>query len=229
LTLYPAIASATNFDVCVNEAKTNHNDTTAEGYTSYKCEGTIAEKLSARPDECTGGPKPSLRGITRKSKQLDDGLYSSLSWTAGKCTGSCETRSYDSKDTTYLCEVRVYQERGGPAPEAGREQLAPGPGAAGPGRPGLRPDPGEPGVEPGPRSRHAANERLRPRLPPPGWAPPPRRYSRHHGYRRYSHYRPSFSTRPSWFDGPPLPVPEYEQYPQPTQPPRCGCRCGDCY
>jgi hypothetical protein len=241
LTLYPAIASATNFDVCVNEAKTNHNDTTAEGYTSYKCESTTAEKLSARPDECAGGPKPSLRSLTRKTRQLDDGVYMSLSWTAGKCAGSCETRSYDSKDTTYLCEVRVYGDEGRPAVESGSDRLAPGPGAPGPGplRPG-RPGPGGPGPSsPGPGGPEAggppppppagpdaggpggggrqANElRLRRRPLGPGWSPPPpRRYS--HRYSRYSH-RPGFSRR-SWFEPQP-PDPYYEEYrPQP----RCDC------
>jgi hypothetical protein len=134
-TLYPAVASAANFDLCVNEAKTNHSDTAAAGYTSYKCEGTTAEKLAARPDECAGGPKPSLRNLTRKSQQMDDGLYTVLSWTAGKCSGSCKTRSYDTKDTNYLCELRIYGDDSRPPADNNRE-LAPGPGAAGPGAAG---------------------------------------------------------------------------------------------
>jgi hypothetical protein len=215
LMLCPAIANATNFEVCVNEAKTNHNDTTAEGYTSYKCEGTTAEKLLARPDECPGGAKPSLRSLARKSRQFDDGLWSSLSWTAGKCVGSCETRSYDSKDPTYLCEVRVYDD-GRPAAESNREPLPPGPGPG-----SLRPRPGGPDAGgPGPGSRQAANEaRLRRRPPPagPAWSPPPRRYS---DYNRYSRYGPSFSRRP-WFEQPPPdPYPYYEGY---RQRPRCDC------
>lgn len=185
LALYPAIACATNFDVCVNEAKANHNDTAADGFTSYKCEGTTAEKLSARPDECTGGAKPPLGRLIRKSNQLDDGFYSKLSWTAGKCGGSCEMRSYDSQDTTYLCEVLVYSDDARPA-ETGREQA--------------------PLAGPGP----AANDlRHRRRLLPrgPAWSPPPPR--------RYSHYgRPSFVRRP-WLDQPLPPDPreyEYDDY-----------------
>jgi hypothetical protein len=230
LMLCPAIANATNFEVCVNEAKTNHNDTTAAGYTSYKCEGTTAEKLLARPDECPGGTKPSLGSLVRKSRQFDDGLWSSMSWTAGKCIGSCETRSYDSKDTTYLCEVRVYDE-GRPAAESNRERLAPGPGA-GPGF--LRPRPGGPDAgTAGPGSRQAANEaRLRRRPPPagPAWSPPPpRRYSHYNRYSRNSRYGPGFSRRP-WFEPPPPdPYPYYEGYRQQPnyegyrQQPRCDC------
>jgi hypothetical protein len=214
LMLCPAIANATNFEVCVNEAKTNHNDTTAEGYTSYKCESTTAEKLLARPDECPGGTKPSLRSLVRKSRQFDDGFWSSLSWTAGKCVGSCETRSYDSKDTTFLCEVRVYDDSSRPAAESSRERLPPGPGPG-----SLRPRPG--GLDaggPGPGNRQAANEaRLRRRPPPPGpvWSPPPpRRYS------GYSHYGPRFSGRPPFEPPPPDPYPYYEGY---RQEPRCDC------
>jgi hypothetical protein len=139
LALCPAIANATNFEVCVNEAKTNHNDAPAEGYASYKCEGTTAEKLLARPDECPGGTKPSLRNLVRKSRQFDDGVWSSLSWTAGKCVGMCETRSYDSKEPTYLCEVRVYGDDARPAAESNGERPAPGPGPG-----SLRPRPGGP-------------------------------------------------------------------------------------
>ena len=195
LTLYPAIASATNFDVCVNEAKANHNDTTADGYTSYKCEGTTAEKLSARPDECTGGAKPPLGRLIRKPNQLDDGFSLKLSWIAGKCGGSCEMRSYDSKDTTYLCEVRVYSDDVRPA-ETGREQAPP---AAGP----------------GPVANDLRHQR---RLPQPGpaWSPPPPR--------RYSHYgRPSFVRR-HWLDQPPPPeFREYEYDGYREQRRRCNC------
>lgn len=194
LTLYPAIASATNFDVCVNEAKANHNDTTADDYTSYKCEGTTAEKLSARPDECAGGGKPPLGRLIRKSNQLDDGFYSKLSWTAGKCGGSCEMRSYDSKDTTYLCEVRVYSDDVRLA-ETGREQAQP--------------------AEPRPAANDFKHRRRLPQ-PGPGWSPPPPP--------RYSHYgRPSFVRR-SWFDQPPPPeFREYEYDRYWDQRRRCNC------
>jgi hypothetical protein len=228
LLLCPAIASATNFDVCVNEAKTNHNDTTAEGYTSYKCEGTTAEKLLARPDECESGTKPSLHSLVRKSRQLDDGLWSSLSWTAGKCVGTCQTRSYDSRDTTYLCEIRVYSDEGRPAAEGSRERPGPAPGA-GPGyqrpRPGG-PDAGSPEAgSPGPDSPRAPNEaRLKRRPPPerPAWSPsPPRRYTHYDRYSHYSHYGPGFSGRP-WFEPPPPPnpYPYYEGY---RRQPGCDC------
>lgn len=194
LTLYPAIASATNFDVCVSEAKANHTDTTADGYTSYKCEGTTAEKLSARPDECTGGAKPPLGRLIRKTNQLDDGFSSKLSWTTQKCGGSCEMRSYDSKDTTYLCEVRVYSDDGRPA-ETGREQ-APPPG-------------------PGP-SENDLRHRRRLSQQGPVWSPPPPR--------RYSRYRwPSFVRRP-WLHQPPPPESreyEYDGYWDQRQ--RCNC------
>jgi hypothetical protein len=185
-TLSPAIASATNFDLCVNEAKTNHAETAEAGYTVYKCEGMTAEKLAARPDECAGGAKPLLRSLSRKVQQFDDGLYAIMSWTAGKCTGSCKTRSYDSRDTNYLCEVRIYGD-GGPPTESNRQRMAPGPGAAsqetpGPPAPGPpAPAPGGPAPDaagpgaPGPDAtgptggRQTANEtRLRRRPPPPG-------------------------------------------------------------
>jgi hypothetical protein len=225
--LCPAIANATNFEVCVNEANTNQHAMPAEGYTSFKCEGTTAEKLLARPDECPGGTKPSLRSLIRKSKQFDDGFWSSVSWTAGKCVGSCETRSYDSKDTTYLCEVRVYGDDSRPAAESNRERPAPG----GPGS--LRPRPGSPGPGgpdaggPGPGGRQA-DARLRRRPPPPGpvWSPrPPRRYSQYR-YSDYSRYGPGFSGRPG-FEPPPDPY--YEEYRQPPnyegyrRQPRCDC------
>jgi hypothetical protein len=114
LVLCPAVASATNFDKCVTEARTNHTETTVEGYTAYKCEGETAEKLSARPDECPGGKKPDLRNLIRTKQQFDDGLFSKLEWRIGKCSGSCEARSYDNKETHYQCELHVYAN--GPAP-----------------------------------------------------------------------------------------------------------------
>jgi hypothetical protein len=133
LTLCPALAGATNFEACVDDAKANNKVTTAEGYAAYKCTAKRAEKLAAGPDECPGGIKPALRSLTRKSDQLDDGLYTILSWTAGKCSGWCETRSYDSKDTTYSCEVRIYEDDGksaettpeaAPTPDSGEHQAS---------------------------------------------------------------------------------------------------------
>lgn len=131
LSLYPAIAAATNFDVCVNEAKANHNDTTVDNYTSYKCEGSTAEKLAARPDECPGGQKPSDRSLSRKTKPLPDGLYSSLRWRAGKCEGMCESVSSNSKDTTYTCTLKIFSDGSGTAenapPDNSREAGPPAP------------------------------------------------------------------------------------------------------
>ena len=109
LAFLPATArAATNFDACVDDARQTGSVTT-EGYVSYRCESTTAEKLSARPDACpVGGMKPALRNLARRQQQLDDGLVTTVSWTAGRCAGSCVMRSFDFKDTSYACEVRIY-------------------------------------------------------------------------------------------------------------------------
>jgi hypothetical protein len=212
--LYPAIAGATNYDVCVSEARTNHTDTAAEGYASYKCEGTTAEKLTARPDECTDGGalKPALRSLVRKSRQLDDGLYTSLTWIAGRCTGACETRSYDSKDTTYLCEVRVYAGDGRPAdtrPAATRPAET-RPAETRPAETRHAETSREPAPGPGPRSH-----RRRPSLSGPWSPPPPRRYSR---------YAPGFSGLP-WYPPapPPMPYPREDERYLPESQQNCWC------
>src|SRR5262249_47573867 len=134
LTLYPVAVGATNFEACINEATQNSSATIADGYTSYKCEGVTAERLSARPDECPGGTKPALRslGLARTSRQLEDGLNMSLTWAVGQCTGSCDMQANNSRDTTYHCEVRVYgnslppETAGKPPENAGRPSWPPG-------------------------------------------------------------------------------------------------------
>jgi hypothetical protein len=96
-----------NFETCVSEARQKHTDSTMDTYTSYKCDGATAQKLAARPDECAAGVRPPLNRIERKSRQLEDGLYLRMTWSAEVCAGMCETRFYnDSRDTKYLCEVR---------------------------------------------------------------------------------------------------------------------------
>jgi hypothetical protein len=114
LAVHPAVAAANNFEDCVDSAKQNNNETAADNYSAYKCEGTIAEKLSARPDECPGGSKPAVDRLQRGRvmRQLEDGLYLRLSWKVEKCSGVCETTSYVSKDATHLCEVRIYNGNG---------------------------------------------------------------------------------------------------------------------
>jgi hypothetical protein len=208
--LYPAAATATNFETCMTEAKTNHTDAVAEGYTAYTCEGTTAEKLLARPDECeAGSPKPLLSSLNRQKKQFEYGLYSQLTWRAGRCSGSCEAQSYDSKDTTYKCELRVYNS--GPAPPTGvnREpatRTGEGTEAAAP-RQGPRPDSR-------PRSRRLVRADR--------WLPPPR---------QYPYDRPVFR-EPACCDDrlvPPGLVPDgysarrLPQPPAPPDPPWCDC------
>ncbi len=96
-----------NFEACVTDAKQKHSDSTMDTYTSYKCDGAAAQKLAARPDECTADIRPPLSRIERKSRQLEDGLYLRMLWRTEVCAGMCETRFYnDSRDTKYLCEVR---------------------------------------------------------------------------------------------------------------------------
>jgi hypothetical protein len=96
-----------NFDVCVNESKLRHTDSTMPEYLSYKCDGATAQKLAARPDECSADTTPAFDRIERKSRQLSDGLYLRMTWRTGMCAGMCETRLYDdSRTPSYLCEVR---------------------------------------------------------------------------------------------------------------------------
>jgi hypothetical protein len=96
-----------NFDACVSEAKQRHTDATMEAYFSYKCDGVIAQRLAARPDQCGADVRPSRTRIQRSSRQLEDGLYLRMIWRTGVCAGMCETRFYsDARETRYLCEVR---------------------------------------------------------------------------------------------------------------------------
>jgi hypothetical protein len=96
-----------NFDACVNASKLRHTDSVMENYLSYKCDGAIAERLAARPDQCSLDLKPSLHRIVRKSRQLDEGLYVRMIWSTEVCAGMCETMIYrDARETSYLCEVR---------------------------------------------------------------------------------------------------------------------------
>jgi hypothetical protein len=200
LMLYPAIAGATNFDACVNDAKQTDSVATADGYISYRCENTTAEKLAARPDECpVGDVKPPLSSLVRRQTQLDDGLLTSLSWRAGRCSGSCEMRSFDSQEATYNCEVRIYSDDGGPA-ETTRER----PPAAG--------------------DRQAANQPRRPRWFPRRYSrlAPPRYPDRAYPIRPplYSE-RPAYPGRPRFYSGRPdyLYPPDYPVLPDYPQPP----------
>jgi hypothetical protein len=96
-----------NFDACVNESKQRHTDSTMPDYLSYKCDGATAQKLAARPDECSADVKPTLNDIEHKSRQLIDGLYLRMTWRTEVCAGMCETRFYDdARNPSYLCEVR---------------------------------------------------------------------------------------------------------------------------
>jgi hypothetical protein len=101
-----------NFETCVSEARQNRADAEMPNYLSYKCDGPIAQKLAARPDQCYADIKPSLRNIDRWSRQLADGLYLRMIWRTEVCAGMCETRIYsDARPTNYLCEVRRHTER----------------------------------------------------------------------------------------------------------------------
>jgi hypothetical protein len=96
-----------NFDACVSEAKQRHTDAIMETYFSYKCDGIVAQRLAARPDQCGADVMPSRSRIERSSRQLEDGLYLRMIWRTGVCAGMCETRFYsDDRATRYLCEVR---------------------------------------------------------------------------------------------------------------------------
>jgi hypothetical protein len=194
----------------MTEAKTKHNDAAAEGYAIYTCEGTTAEKLLARPDECEAGrPKPPLASLKRDRAQKDDGQYSQLIWRAGKCSGVCESRSYDSKDTTYKCELRVYAN--GPAP------------------------PTEVNREPAPRTGEGTDAAAPRRGPPFDGRPHRRRLVRADRWprppRQYPYDRPEFR-EPAWRDDrliPPGLVPDgysprrLRQPPAPPEPPWCDC------
>jgi hypothetical protein len=96
-----------NFDACVNESKQRRTDSIMPDYLSYRCDGATAQKLAARPDECSADARPTLNDIEHKSRQLIDGLYLRMTWRTEVCAGMCETRFYeDSRNPSYLCEVR---------------------------------------------------------------------------------------------------------------------------
>jgi hypothetical protein len=100
-----------NFEACIAEARQGHTDSVMENYLSFKCDGAAAERLAARPDQCAGDVRPSLRDVERRSRQLDDGLYLRITWRTDVCAGMCETRLYnDARETNYLCEVRRHLE-----------------------------------------------------------------------------------------------------------------------
>jgi hypothetical protein len=97
--------SVSNFDACVSDSQQKHTDSTMENYTSWKCDGATAQRLAVRPDQCSADVRPSR--IERKSRQLEDGLYLRMIWRTQVCAGMCEIRFYnDSRDPSYLCEVR---------------------------------------------------------------------------------------------------------------------------
>jgi len=110
--LYPELASpqtpTSNVEACVNEAKQKHEDSKIDNYTSYKCEGPTALRLTTRPDECATGVKLPLNRIHSISRNLEDGLYVRSSWDESTCGGTCEIRYYENKDPSYFCEVRKY-------------------------------------------------------------------------------------------------------------------------
>jgi hypothetical protein len=96
-----------NFEGCVTQAKEKRGETTTEIYSSWKCDGATAQRLAARPDQCSADVKPSLRNVERRTRQLDDGFYTRVVWATDLCAGQCEMRSYnDARETSYLCEVR---------------------------------------------------------------------------------------------------------------------------
>jgi hypothetical protein len=182
LALPPGMAGAqeqhiSNFEDCVNESKQNHTDRAADNYSSYKCEGKTAAVLAARPDECEGGRKPPLHSLVAQQRKLEDGLYRRLSWREDLCSGVCETRFYDSKDTTYLCEVR--KKTGSSVQPETREVPPPGPESRRPSHVVRR----------GWRRGH----RPRPYYGPPAYyhyrmiemPPEPREYQRYYYYYRY--------------------------------------------
>ena len=115
-----------NFDACVSEAKQRHTDAIMETYFSYKCDGVIAQRLAARPDQCGADVRPSRSRIQRSSRQLEDGLYLRMIWRTSLCAGMCETRFYsDARETRYLCEVRRHIVGKG-VPDGGPRHYPPG-------------------------------------------------------------------------------------------------------
>jgi hypothetical protein len=109
LAMWSGIVSAqsdSNFDACVTDAKQNHTDSTMDSYTSWRCEGDVAQRLAVRPDSCSADPRPGR--IERNTRQLEDGLYLRMTWSTRTCAGMCEIRFYnkDPKATSYLCDVR---------------------------------------------------------------------------------------------------------------------------
>jgi hypothetical protein len=97
---------ASNFDACVGDAQQKRTESTMDNYVSWKCDGATAQRLAARPDACASDVRPTR--IDRKQRQLGDGLYLRMTWSTRVCAGMCEIRFYDSdsRDTSYLCEVR---------------------------------------------------------------------------------------------------------------------------
>lgn len=199
LSLIPTVASATsNFDACIDDAKQAGSSITTDGYVSYRCEHATAEKLSARPDECpVGHVRPALESLARRQQQLDDGLLTTVTWTAGRCTGSCVMRSFDFKDTTYACEVRTYSRDVRP-PKPPRQQARsrpqqfqqPGPQATEPEHPEAeqpesQPEPQQPRVAGAPFTRQPRWSHERYSQPAGDYEPYPYPY-RH----RYSDWSP---------------------------------------
>lgn len=210
LSLLPTVAGAANFDTCMNDAM-QAGSVTTDGYVSYHCANATAEKLSARPDECpVGHVRPALKSLVRRQQQLDDGLLTTVAWTAGRCTGSCVMRSFDSQETTYACEVRIYSHDPEPAPpEPPSPQVTEEPSP----RPLHRPAPRypQPAGDDHPH-RHRYPDRYADGSPPPDdWRPPPRPRFWSDGPRR-----PRFWWGPDW-DGPRpppySPVPRFPERP----------------
>jgi hypothetical protein len=108
--------SDSNFDACVSDAQQKHTDSTMDNYTSWKCDGDVAQRLAVRPDSCSADSKPTR--IERRTRQLEDGLYLRMTWSTRTCAGMCEIRFYnsDSKKASYLCDVRRYTAERTPAP-----------------------------------------------------------------------------------------------------------------
>lgn len=210
LTLAPTLAAASNFDACMTEA-TLAGSVTTDGYVSYHCAGTTAEKLAARPDECpVGRIRPALKSVVRQQQPFDDGLLTSVSWTAGRCWGKCAMRSFDYKETSYGCEVRVYTGHDPDPPEPAPPPVSEEPSPQPLHRPPPRSAP--PAQEPRSSRPHRDGPRYSAWSPPPrAWGPPPQpRFwsDRFEGPRRPPYWwgpdwngPPPYSERPRW-DGP---------------------------